>query len=192
MNATINQQAAQPAWSSRNLNSLALLGVCLALGIAFYYQLAFGELPCPLCLLQRAGLILIGIGLALNVRFGVRGLHYGAVLVAAVATGAIAVRQVLLHIVPGTGAYGSSLLGLHFYTWAAIASIVVVVFVALMLLLPGDERSGSPSNDINTMGKIAIALFLVMIAANLASTLLECGFGQCADDPVVYQWLSHT
>src|SRR5215472_10589130 len=37
------------------LNMLGLLGISSALAVAFYYQLAFGELPCPLCLLQRAG-----------------------------------------------------------------------------------------------------------------------------------------
>ena len=37
------------------LNALALYVVAAVLLAAFYFQLALGELPCPLCLLQRAG-----------------------------------------------------------------------------------------------------------------------------------------
>ena len=55
--------------------------------------------------------------------------------------------QVLLHIVPGSGAYGSALFGLHFYTWALIAFGVTVCAAAFMLLFerqfvgaPPDER----------------------------------------------------
>jgi hypothetical protein len=35
-----------------------------------------------------------------------------------------------------------------------------------------------------------IILFIVLVFANLASTLLECGIGPCADDPVQYEgWI---
>ncbi|OZA78931.1 MAG: hypothetical protein B7X76_09550, partial [Azorhizobium sp. 39-67-5] len=43
---------------SRTLNALGLLGVCAVLAVAFFDQLVFGDLPCPLCLLQRAGFVL--------------------------------------------------------------------------------------------------------------------------------------
>ena len=52
------------------LNLLGLLGVNAVLLVAFYYQLAQGELPCPLCLLQRAGFVAAGIGFLLNLRCG--------------------------------------------------------------------------------------------------------------------------
>ena len=53
---------------ARMLNAVALLAICALLLVAFYWQLARGELPCPLCLLQRAALIGAGLGLMLNVR----------------------------------------------------------------------------------------------------------------------------
>ena len=40
------------------LNALALLAISIVLLFAFYAQFAYGELPCPLCLLQRAGFVL--------------------------------------------------------------------------------------------------------------------------------------
>lgn len=44
------------------VNMVGLLGICVSLVIAFYYQLVMHELPCPLCLLQRIGLIIAGFG----------------------------------------------------------------------------------------------------------------------------------
>jgi len=38
--------------------------------------------------------------------------------------------------------------------------------------------------------RIAMWLFLVLVAANMVSTLLECGFGACPDNPTHYLWLS--
>ncbi|WP_175920639.1 disulfide bond formation protein B [Burkholderia latens] len=174
--------------TNNTLDILALVGISAALLIAFYYQLAFDELPCPLCLLQRVGLILAGIGFAMNVRYGVRGAHYCCVLVSAVATGVIAGRQVLLHITPDSGAYGSALWGLHFYTWCFIASVLIILYVSLLLAVRRTSNTVQPAS-MSTSGRIVMAVFGLTIVANLVSTLLECGGGQCASDPVVYELL---
>ena len=56
----------------RDLNALGLLAVSLVLATALFLQVTVGELPCPLCLLQRVGFVAAGFGLLLNVRFGSR------------------------------------------------------------------------------------------------------------------------
>ena len=38
---------------TRGLSVLALFALSFVLATAFYYQFALGELPCPLCALQR-------------------------------------------------------------------------------------------------------------------------------------------
>ena len=43
-------------------NQLALLAVIGVLSYAFFDQLYFGELPCPLCLMQRMGFAIIFLG----------------------------------------------------------------------------------------------------------------------------------
>jgi disulfide bond formation protein DsbB len=174
---------------SELVNLVALLGISAGLIIAFYYQLALGELPCPLCLLQRAGMIAIGIGFLLNVRFGIRSSHYGVALLGAVITGVIALRQVFLHIAPGDAGYGSTVLGVHFYTLAALAALASCVAIALMLMLKSWERPAEHKAPTSLWGKLAMWLFAVVIAANLLSTVLECGAGQCDDDPTFYQLL---
>lgn len=170
------------------LNTLGLFGISAILLIAFYYQFMFSELPCPLCLLQRAGIILIGFGFLFNLCLGVKNLHYSFALIGCVLTGLIAARQVFLHILPGDAGYGSTFLGLHFYTWALIASILIIVAVAVIAALPKSDSAQSLGAMSLTV-KIIIALFVLMITANLISTVFECGGGQCADNPTFYRLL---
>lgn len=170
------------------LNGVGLLGISVILAIAFYYQLVLSELPCPLCLLQRTGMILVGFGFLFNICFGIKNTHYSIALIGAVITGLIAARQVFLHILPGDLGYGSTFIGLHFYTWALVASILITVAVAVIMILPKSDSAQAIVPKSFT-AKIVITVFTLLIAANLVSTLLECGGGQCADDPTFYQLL---
>lgn len=172
------------------MNTLALAGVCVVLLMAFFWQLAYNEVPCPLCLLQRAAFVLIGIGLLLNVRFGPSPLHYGMILLASMGGAFAAGRQVLLHIAPGDAGYGSPFLGLHFYTWAAVLFVAFMLYCAIMLML--DRRRADQAIPLrgNRLTSGIVWLFLILVAGNLVSTLLECGFGSCPDDPIGYMWLS--
>jgi disulfide bond formation protein DsbB len=174
---------------SELINILGLFGISVSLLVAFYYQLASHDLPCPLCLLQRVGMILIGFGFLLNVRFGIRSAHYGVALIGCLLTCFIATRQVFLHITPGDAGYGSTLFGLHFYTLAVLTSLAAIVAIALLLMLKSWEKSGADKARVNGWGKFAMTVFAVLIAANLASTVLECGGGQCDDNPTFYHLL---
>ena len=169
------------------LNLLGLLGISSVLTVAFYYQLALGEFPCPLCLLQRAGFVAIGLGFLFNLRIGERASHYAMILVASLVTGFISIRQVSLHLTPGDPGYGSTLFGLHFYTWALIAAVGVVCYVALVFVLKdvtGDRDSAVPMRG--PASSAVFAIFALLVAANLLSTVLECGAGQCDDNPLRY------
>ena len=87
------------------------------------------------------------MGFLLNLRFGVQPLHYGLSILAALFGVAVAGRQVLLHIVPGSGAYGSALFGLHLYTWSLILFGAVIAGIALLMIMGGraGPRSQRPS-----------------------------------------------
>jgi disulfide bond formation protein DsbB len=172
----------------RLLNILGLAGVSLVLLVAFFYQLVLGELPCPLCLLQRGAFAAIGIGFLLNIRFGSSTAHYGIVLISAVIGAATSSRQMLLHFKPGDTGFGSALLGLHFYTWGLVAFMAYVVYTGILLFIEaGNHREENPVQD--GLGRAALWLFLLVVAGNLVSTLLECGVGPCADNPTGYLWL---
>jgi disulfide bond formation protein DsbB len=174
---------------SRTLNLLALAGICAALAFALAWQLYFNEIPCPLCLLQRVAFILVGIGLLLNVRFGPSPLHYGIIILSALGGVAAAGRQVLLHITPGDAGYGSPFLGLHFYTWALVLFVAFIAYCGVMLALDRNSAELPARRHAGPVTKTIMWFFLMLVVANTASTLLECGFGACPDDPVGYLWL---
>jgi len=166
-------------------NQLALAAIVGMLSYAFFDQLIFGELPCPLCLMQRMGFVLIGFALVLNIRFGAHATHYGLGIIGGLVGMMISLRQILLHILPGDAGFGATFLGLHFYTWAFVAYLGLIAGFAILLMLPNrDVRSRTP------IANILVILFILLVFANLVSTLLECGLGPCADDPVKYEgWL---
>lgn len=167
-------------------NHLALILICFVLFAAFYEQIALHELPCPLCLLQRVGLIALGLAICLNLRFGAQIPHYGLMLLASLMGLVIATRQILLHITPGDSGYGSPILGLHLYTWASIFFFTSVLFVSLSLLFDKAFRGENNKLSIKFFTQGLIALFLVLILANMLGVFFECGIGVCPDNPVTY------
>lgn len=177
---------------ARQLNAAGLLAISAALGFAYFDQFAGSDLPCPLCLLQRAALTAVGFGLLMNVVHGPRPSHYGFMLLAACFGGAVAARQVLLHIVPGTGSYGEPFLGLHFYTWALILFCIVVLGSAILLLMDSQFERTEPAPGrfaaLNLFSKVAVAAMIILAAANVFTTFAECGPIECPDDPTGY-WL---
>ena len=150
-------------------------------------QLALGELPCPLCMLQRVGMVATSFGLLMNVRFGPRPAHYGLVIAGALFGAAAASRQVLLHIVPGSGAYGAPFLGLHLYTWCLLVFLLAVAAVALLLLIEGQFDAGRADPAPSWTRAAAWAVMAMTIVCAL-STFIQCGPTECVDDPTSY-WL---
>jgi disulfide bond formation protein DsbB len=171
-------------------NALSLYAVALVLAAAFAAQLLLHELPCPLCLLQRIQFAVLAIGPILNIRFGPRPSHYAVSLLAAVAGAAFSTRQVLLHIMPGDAGYGTALFGYHYYTLALIGFVTAVILLAAMLLFDRQfEPDREPAATPPAFAALAVWLVIGLTALNVASTLLECGFGACAENPVVYELL---
>lgn len=173
------------------LNALSLYAVALVLTAAFGAQLVLHELPCPLCLLQRIQFAALAIGPILNIRFGPRPSHYALSLLAAAAGAAFSTRQVLLHIMPGDSGYGTALFGYHYYTLALIGFAVAIVLLAAILLFDRQfEEDRAPQPGVpGAFATTGVWLVIGLTALNVVSALLECGFGACAENPVVYELL---
>jgi disulfide bond formation protein DsbB len=174
---------------ARALNAAGLVAISLVLFVAFADQLVLGDLPCPLCILQRGAFVAVGITLLLNLRLGPRPSHYGAMILSATVGATVAGRQTMLHIVPGSAGYGMPLLGLHFYVWAFIVFALVITGAAVMLLF---DRQFDAASEPRWMQKLAMAMFVLVAVATLGngvSTVLECGGGLCPDDPTSYELL---
>jgi disulfide bond formation protein DsbB len=169
----------------RNINALGVAGIASILAMGLVMQVVLDELPCPLCLLQRVGFALVMYGFMLNVLNGVRFLHYGIIILGALFGAAVALRQVLLHVVPGTGTYGSAVFGMHLYSWAFVLFGATLFAVSVLLLLSRSVDTEVPV-ETNTFGRFICWVAIVIAALNVAATFLECGPLVCADNPTDY------
>ncbi|MGC9387288.1 MAG: disulfide bond formation protein B [Hydrogenovibrio sp.] len=182
-------------WFFRWKSGVEIIGICLIIAAAFYYQLVLNELPCPLCLLQRMGLLAIAFGFLLNLRYGAHPGHYALSLLAAVLTGMIALRQVSLHINDSEG-FGSAVLGMHMYTWVFVVAVIAIVYIAIVMSYAEQYRSTvndsavSVSSAFKRFSTLAFLLLALMLLADVVTILLECGLQECPDDPKNYKWLS--
>ena len=85
------------------LNSVCMFIVSSILLGALYFQFGLGEDPCPLCLLQRMGMMGILFGLSLNIFYGFRSEHFATVIISSLVGLVFSTRQVLLDICPEPG-----------------------------------------------------------------------------------------
>ncbi|MBU6243719.1 MAG: disulfide bond formation protein B [Actinomycetales bacterium] len=174
---------------SRAINIAALLGLLVVLSGSLFLQFGVGEPPCPLCLIQRSGMIGLAVGPIMNLLWGLRPAHYALSILGAIAGGAGSVRQILLHIAdPGDPGYGPAVLGFHLYTWAFITFLVGTIGCALLLLwtTPFEAGDGGVLHQRGIQRWIALsAIIWVGIDALLIglAVLPECGLGMCPDNP---------
>ncbi len=169
------------------LNAIEVIGIFIVLLMASSFEFIFHELPCPLCLLQRVGMVGICIGLLLNLRFKAHPAHYSLTLLSALLTGFVALRQVALHVVPGTGSYGDPIFGYHLYTWSFILSMCVLIYTSIVLAF-GAQYDGKhlQTTSWKTAVNFCFALVAAIIIVNVASTYAECGLKACPDNPTSY------
>ena len=141
------------AWDTRNVVRLfngvgALVVFSVVIG-AYGIQFIFLEPPCPLCLLIRIGMLATGFGLTLNALFGPRPIHYGFALMGAVFGILVSLRNIALHIVPGTGSYGDAVFGFHLYTWAFLVFMAIVIAIAVVMFF--QRQFDEPAGDAPTI-----------------------------------------
>lgn len=165
---------------------LVMLVITGILTAAMTLQYANGELPCPLCLLERVAMLGVCFGIMLNFRRGFSYQNTGFSLLFAIVLLVVSVRQSLLDIYPRPGHeyIGSAIFGIHMPVWAIIIALSLLTAYAIkMAILGGDEylRNAKPT-EFPMIRKIADALGFYVIALcliNLVSVILQCGLGEC-------------
>lgn len=170
------------------LDSLAILVLGLILSGAFAFQILDQELPCALCVMQRMGLYAIGYGLVLNLLKERTEVHYLLVIAASLINSTIALLQVVLHIVPGSGSFGAAIMGMHMYTWNFVISLLFIVYSLIAGLSINGFAVNKLSNKPSVGIKVIIGFFVFTLIANIISAFIECGPHLCPSDPTSY-WL---
>lgn len=168
---------------------LELVGVISILLVAFVFQMVYRELPCPLCLYQRLGFFGIALGFLLNLRFGFRPSHYAVVILSALYTSFVALRQIALHVVPGTGSYGDPVFGFHLYTWSFI--IAMLILASTTFLMSVDRQYLTPhigNGKFKAVVHILFATTVLLLGLNVGTVYLECGFKTCPENPTSYHF----
>ena len=165
---------------------LVMLVIAGILTAAMTLQYVNGELPCPLCLLERVAMLGVCFGIMLNFRRGFSHQNTGFSLLFAIILLVIAVRQSLLDIYPrsGHGYIGSAIFGIHMPVWSIIIALSLLTAYAIKLaILGGDEYLREAElGEFPAIRKAADILSLYVIAIsliNLVSVVLQCGFSEC-------------
>ncbi|WP_299491566.1 disulfide bond formation protein B [uncultured Shewanella sp.] len=181
--AYLNKGIAFLAWGE-------CIGVILVLITASILQFYFEELPCPLCLLQRAAMILMVLPILLNLRHERHIFNYTLSSLGALLLGGIAMRQVLLHINDPQGSgYRNILWGFHLYTWAFIMAVIIIAYNCIVSSALKEYRVPYLYYQHPQGKKIVITtilLFIFTAALNVITVYSECGFKQCPDNPTHY------
>lgn len=170
------------------MNEVYMLGmmavIAAVLTAAMVMQYAYGELPCPLCLLQRVAMLGVCFGLMQNFRNGFSDRNLGYSLLFSVFLLVVSIRQTLLDIYPRPGHdyVGSAVLGLHMPVWSILIAMALITAFAIKLCVIGTEDGAKPPDRKSPFGRVATFLSLYVIAialANFGSVILQCGLGQC-------------
>lgn len=163
---------------------LMLLVLAGILTMAQVLQFAAGEIPCPLCLLQRVAMFGVAFGLILGFRDGFSVRTAGISMIFAMLLLVIAVRQTLLDIYPRPGHeyIGSAIFGIHMPVWSVlIATALLLAFALKFTILGGDERiENLRSYPTLAVSANALSLYVVALCAlNLLAVVVQCGIGEC-------------
>jgi disulfide bond formation protein DsbB len=159
---------------------VALAGVLTA---AMGFQYLDGEIPCPLCLLERVAMFACCFGLIWQLKDGGSQRGAGVAMISAVMLLVISVRQTLIDIIPRPGhAYiGSAVFGLHMAVWSVLIAVALLIgFAARLAVLGGLNWTPPAERSARSRLNTGLGLYVAMLCAiNLISVLVQCGFGQC-------------
>ena len=187
MSATFHV-ATQRRLALANYSYLLLLMFVIAgiLTAAMTLQYVKGELPCPLCLLERLAMFGVCFGIMLNFRRGFSYQNTGFSLLSAIFLLIVSVRQSLLDIYPRPGHeyIGSPVFGIHLPVWSIIIALTILIAYAVkMAIIGGDEYLRSASiGEFRALHRLADALsayVVLLCVVNLVSVVIQCGLGEC-------------
>jgi disulfide bond formation protein DsbB len=169
------------------LNDLFLLAMMLTIAailtVAMVLQYDGGEIPCPLCLLQRVAMFGVCFGIILHFRHGHSAQNTGVSMLFALFLLIVSARQTLLDIYPrpGHSYVGNAVMGLHMSVWSVVIAVAILTaFAAKLAVLGGEDLRGTQPSP--TLGRIARMLGLYVVAIgliNFASVIAQCGADAC-------------
>jgi disulfide bond formation protein DsbB len=169
------------------LNDLVLLAMMLAsaaiLTVAMILQYYGGEIPCPLCLLQRVAMFGVCFGIILHFHHGYSAQNTGISMLFALFLLIVSARQTLLDIYPrpGHSYIGGAILGLHMPIWSVVIAMAILTAFAIKLAVLGGEdlRDTQPSPVLARIARLLVLYMVTIGLINFASVVVQCGLDAC-------------
>lgn len=155
---------------SREINALIVYILSGVLIASMFIEFAYHQKPCPLCLLQRLGMIGVASGELLNIRFGVRIRHY-ALSYLSVAVGIfVSIWHILLHLCPGTSKAAITIFGHSMYVWAFIVFTCAFLGITFLLFFYKPQKQLEIPRRI---GLFPIGAFILITLITLVNAALQ-------------------
>ncbi|CAN7273771.1 MULTISPECIES: disulfide bond formation protein B [Brucella] len=172
------------------LLSIYLLGmmavIAAILTAAMVLQYANGEIPCPLCLLQRVAMFGVCFGIILQFRHGFSYRNTGMSMIFSLFLLIVSVRQTLLDIYPRPGHeyIGTSVFGLHMPVWSILIAVALLIAFAFQLILWGGstqlQHKSLTHQSLLRVLATALSLYVIAIGViNFVSVGVQCGIDEC-------------
>jgi disulfide bond formation protein DsbB len=167
-----------------DLFMLAMMATMAAiLTTAMILQYDGGEIPCPLCLLQRVAMFGVCFGIVRHFRDGPSARNDGFAMLFALLLLIVSARQTLLDIAPrpGHSYIGSAVLGLHMPMWSVIIAAAILLAYATKLAVVGGEhlQDPQPSPALDRVARLLSLYVIAICLINFASVFVQCGAGAC-------------
>lgn len=176
------------------LGMMAVIAAILTAAMTLQY--ANGELPCPLCLLQRAAMFGVCFGIMQQFKHGYSYRNTGISLIFSLLLLIISVRQTLLDIYPRPGHeyIGSAVFGIHMPVWSIFIATCLILALALQLLIWGSETQWQEKTVtkfpvLKILATILSIYVIVIGSINFISVGVQCKFNEC--HTFSYQLLDH-
>lgn len=176
------------------LGMMAVIAAILTAAMTLQY--ANGELPCPLCLLQRAAMFGVCFGIMQQFKHGYSYRNTGISLIFSLLLLIISVRQTLLDIYPRPGHeyIGSAVFGIHMPVWSIFIATCLILALALQLLIwdsetQWQEKTVTKFPVLKILATILSIYVIVIGSINFISVGVQCKFNEC--HTFSYQLLDH-
>jgi disulfide bond formation protein DsbB len=154
------------------LLALAVLALAVVpIGTAvFWLGFVRGDSPCVMCWEQRIGMALIALIGLFVLRYGPKGRYVGLALVVGAYGVFMGLRHVGMHAARDVGqGFSLEILGAHTYTWSLFIFWVAIVAMSV-LLMAARERALPEPRALRPLERLAMLVFLVVIAGRSRST----------------------
>ncbi len=142
----------------------------------FLLGFVYGDSPCVMCWEQRIGMAIIALLGLFILRYGPKPKYIGLALLVGCWGVFMGMRHTGMHAARDVGqGFSIEILGAHTYTWALFIFWVCVVTMAWLLMSMKEIDISSSPRPLKGLGKLAMGIFLVVIAGNIVQAFASTG-----------------